>query len=447
MIRLLCAAIVAAGGLPADGPANADPRAQRRTPVVEVFERARDAVVNISSKEIIEVRSAGPFDRFFEDLFDMPSRPHTRQFTRQSVGSGFVIHPGGYIATNAHVVSRTAERKVIFADGREYDAQVVAHDTARDLALLKIDADSALPTLPLGRSDDLMIGETVVAIGNPLGYQHTVTAGVVSAVGRDVEFGPEMMLRNLIQTDAGINPGNSGGPLLNVLGELIGVNTAVRGDAQNIGFAIPVDQLRQVLPELLDVQRRYRITSGMRLSNLGEPRILEVEPGSPAAEVGLRAGDLVIACDEQPVRQGMDVDFALIGRKPGDVVALRVQRDGRPVQARLRLGARPAPDGLELARQKLGLDLHPLPEEVARQLGLPNAAGLLVVKVEPGGPADRIGLERRDVLLSLGRYPLSTLEDLGQLLESAPSGEEIPLALVRVDRRGKGRLMGRIKLR
>jgi S1-C subfamily serine protease len=217
---------------------------RRRTPVVEVFEASRDAVVNISSTEVVEVRD--PFDRFFDGVFDRRHRTRPRQYRNTSVGSGFVIHSDGYIVTNAHVVARSTDRTVTFADGREFDAQVLASDRDHDVAILKIEASEALKPLAMGQSTDLMIGETVIAIGNPLGYQHTVTAGVVSAVDRDLMFSKDHMMRGLIQTDASINPGNSGGPLLNVLGELIGVNTAVRGDAQNIGFAIPVNQVRRL---------------------------------------------------------------------------------------------------------------------------------------------------------------------------------------------------------
>jgi serine protease Do len=209
---LLAASILA--GLPAAGAeAQASDRARRRSSVVEVFEAARDAVVNISSTEIVEVRH--PFDQFF----DRRRRSRPRQYKNTSVGSGFVIHAEGYIVTNAHVVARSTDRTVTFADGREFDAQVVASDREHDVAILKIDATGLKP-LALGRSSDLMTGETVIAIGNPLGYEHTVTAGVVSAINRDLLFSKEHMLRGLIQTDASINPGNSGGPLLNVLGEL-----------------------------------------------------------------------------------------------------------------------------------------------------------------------------------------------------------------------------------
>ncbi|MDY7109186.1 MAG: trypsin-like peptidase domain-containing protein [Planctomycetota bacterium] len=423
-------------------------RERRRSPVVEVFQRTRDAVVNIAATEIVTVRSRSPLDGFFEDFFDMPRRsPRTRQYKMNNLGSGFIIHPDGYIVTNAHVVARSAELKAIFADGREYPAQIIASDRQRDLAVLKIEAESSLPTLPLGRSDDLMIGETVIAIGNPLGYEHTVTAGVVSAVKRDIAVTDELAFTGLIQTDASINPGNSGGPLLNVLGELIGVNSAIRGDAQNIGFAIPVDQLREVLPELLDVERRQRIDSGLRVGALGEPRVIEVRADSPADEAGIQPGDVLLAVDGRPVRKGVDFDIALLNHDAGDELDLTLRRGERQVDAELRLAARPAPDGRELARGKLGIEVHALPADVAEQLGLSRSAGLLVTEIEPGGPADEAGLQRRDILLALGRHAVASVDDLGHLLEQVESGDVVAVHVLRVDRWGKAKMHGPLRVR
>ena len=308
-----------------------DGRSRRRTPVVEVFESARDAVVNISSTEIVQVRD--PMDRLFEG-YSRRFRSRPRQLKRTSVGSGIVVHPAGYIVTNAHVVARSTDRTVTFADGRQYEATVVAGDREADVAILKIDAAEALPILRFGRSDDLMIGETVIAIGNPLGYQHTVTAGVVSAVGRDLQLDGDTVLRDLIQTDASINPGNSGGPLLNVLGELIGVNTAIRGDAQNIGFAIPVDRLRRLLPDLLDVERRYRIHTGLKLND-AEPRVAFVTDDSPADRAGISTGDVLRRINGERVQEVVDFHIALIGLQPGDRLRLELLRRGKPYEASL----------------------------------------------------------------------------------------------------------------
>jgi serine protease Do len=449
---LICQSPATAKTQAADRADSSSARAARRTPVVEVFEASRDAVVNISAKEIITVRDPfGGIGSIFEDFFDMGRPPGMgggqRQITRTSVGSGFVIHPDGYIVTNAHVVAQTAERKAIFADGREYDAQVVAFDTQRDLAVLKIDADRPLHAIRLGRSNDLMIGETVIAIGNPVGLQNTVTAGVISATGRDLQFNNQLSLKGLIQTDASINPGNSGGPLLNVLGELIGVNSAIRGDAQNIGFAIPVDQLREVLPDLLDVERRYRLECGLTVDTLNSPKVLTVRPDSPAAAAGLRVGDVIRRFDDRPIHEGIDFCIALIGCRAGQTVNLEFDRAGKPMQARVKLETRPLPDGSKLASEKLGMEVDDLTPDGAEALGLPRVRGLVVTRLEAGGPAEQAGIQRRDVLVAIGRHAVASTDDLGQLLEFVRSGQSVPVTVLRVDRRMKMKLSGELRAR
>ena len=423
-------------------------RAQRRSPVVEVFEATCDAVVSIWAEEVVTVYSRSPFDRMFEDMFDMPRRGgRGRQQTRESVGSGFVIHRDGYIVTNAHVVARTTRQKAIFADGRELEARIIATDTTRDVAILKIEPDAPLSILTLGRSDDLMVGETVIAIGNPLGYQHTVTAGVVSATDRDLPMSPQVTFSGLIQTDASINPGNSGGPLLNVLGELIGVNTAIRGDAQNIGFAIPVDSLRDILPDLLNVERRLHLVSGLALDNFDEPTVTEVIAGSPAQSAGVKRGDVLLSVDGQAIGKGLDFDIALIGHQPGDTLDLKLKRGGRIVAAQLTLGARPAPDGYELALERLGVTFRPLSEKSARQLGMKDDAGLVITEVDPDGPAAAAGLVQRDVLLSLGRHYVATIEELGQLLDAIKSNQAVEIRVLRLERRRPVQYFGPIQVR
>jgi serine protease Do len=402
-----------------------DERSLRRTPVVVVFEAARDAVVNISSTEVVEVR-----DRF-DQLFGR-RRAQPRRMKRTSIGSGFVVHPEGYIVTNAHVVARSTDRRVTFADGSEFDATVVASDRENDVAILKIDSPRPLPTLTFGRSDDLMIGETVIAIGNPLGYQHTVTAGVVSAVNRDLVFEKDLVMSGLIQIDASINPGNSGGPLLNVLGELIGVNTAIRNDAQNIGFAIPVDQLRRLLPELLDVERRYGIDSGLRLIAAVEPRVDLVKSGSAAEHAGIEPGDVLRMVNGMAVDEAVDFHIALIGRQPGDELRLELVRDGRPYRTSLHLDDRPRLDAPSLVRQRLGVVVRALPEKLAQDLGLPRGGGFVIVEIDPDSPARKIGMRSRDVLVALGRYYPTTLDELGELVESLDADQEVSVTFLRV---------------
>jgi serine protease Do len=423
---ILLAATLLAGISHADEAA--DRRALRRTPVVSVFENCRDAVVNISTTQVVERRSRRGFDSMFDELFDYPN--DSRRYELTSVGSGFVIHQDGYVVTNAHVVARTVERKVIFPDGTQYDAELVAIDIEKDLAVLKINAPRKLKTLKLGRSDDLMIGETAIAIGNPLGYEHTLTSGVVSALNRSLEIRGQVMYEGLIQTDASINPGNSGGPLLNVLGELIGVNTAIRGDAQNIGFSIGVDQLRKALPQLLDIERRYGIEVGMDVAVDDVARVIRVEKGSPAEEAGVALHDRLVAVDGLALNSGVDFCIDLIGRQGGDVVKLNLLRGERPVETTLKIRQRPRPDGLALASKRFGVTTRPLTAEESRKLGL-RAGGLLLGEVNSGGPADEAGLFRGDILISIDRSEVRSLDDLGKMLEDIPASKTIDIVVLR----------------
>lgn len=437
----VCLAVVAAIPCLAQPVADEARREARRTPVVDVFEQCRDAVVNIAATQFVERRGLGDFDRLFDDFFELPIGPR-RTVRQTSMGSGFVLHPSGYIVTNAHVVARTAERKVVFGDGEEHEAEVVALDTEHDLAILKIAATSPLKTLPLGRSDDLMVGETVIAIGNPLGYQHTVTAGVVSALDRTIEINDRLRFAGLIQTDASINPGNSGGPLLNVLGELIGVNTAIRGDAQNIGFAIPVDQLKKRLPEMLSIERRYRVETGLSLrEGVGEAGggvvVERVAPGSPAADAGVRPGDVIARVEDTPARGLVDYHIALLGHRPGDKVEMRLHRDGRTLMTTLELRERPLPDGLALARARLGVRLEELTAEQLAAAGLRGARALRVREVEPGSPAATIDMATGDFLVAVnGQFPASAGE-LGELLEGVRPGDAVSISFVRLSNRGR----------
>ena len=424
---------VGAGASYAQHQPAADRRDLRRSAVVRVFDTCKGAIVNISSTHIVEMRRPRGFDRMFEDFFQRPGRQSLRKY--RSVGSGFVIHKAGYIVTNAHVVARTAERKVIFADKREYEAQIVALDEQRDLAVLKIEAEHELVPLRLGTSADLMVGETTIAIGNPMGLQNTVTTGVVSALDRLIQVNDSTRFEGLIQTDASINPGNSGGPLLNVLGELIGVNTAIRGDAQNIGFAVPVDQLRRVLPDLLDVERRYGFITGMRLSVDNRCRVLRVDGESPADRAGVEVGDRLVRMNGRSITCAIEYHIALIGLKGGNQVALRLQRDGKTLDVTLTLDERPRPDGAKLLRERFGIGAVALTADMARQRRLdPRVKGLLVTAVDPGSPAAAARFQRGDIIPSLGRYAVTNLEDAGELLDAVEAGQRIAMVVLRIER-------------
>jgi serine protease Do len=216
------------------------------------------------------------------------------------------------------------------------------------------------------------------------------------------------------------------------LGELIGVNSAIRGDAQNIGFAIPVDQVRRLLPELLDVERRYRIRSGMKLSTTNSPRVIFIEPESPAQDAGIRVGDVLREIDGEALNESVDFHIALIGRQPGDRLRLRLQREDKIVRTSLELAGLSRPDATGLVRQRLGVKVRPLPASLAQDLGLPRGGGFVVVEVEAESPAGQIGMRSRDVLVALGRYYPTTLEEIGQLLEQLDPDDQVSVTYLRV---------------
>ena len=308
----------------------------RRTPIVEAFQKSKDAVVSISSEHIAEVRSG------FFDFWGRGHLPFRRFKTIPSLGSGFVISRKGYIVTNAHVVERASEITVIMFDKSRYKAQVIAIDPSVDLAILKVESDKLLPTIEFCY-DEPLIGETVLAIGNPFGYQHTLTDGIISAIHRDIEFGEEKVMADLIQTSAPINPGSSGGPLLNINGELIAVNTAIRKASEGIGFAIPVSQLCESLPGMLDIEKLRRVDFGLMVSGIvhGKGRqstnkglvVESVRPGSAADRADFQVGDRVKVKDRPGWPGGYKIanwegGIVEVKENPKDYVIMKADKTG-----------------------------------------------------------------------------------------------------------------------
>jgi serine protease Do len=427
----ICMVLLLSAHAAAEVP-DSDPRV---TPVVKAYRKARPAVVNIVTEQVVSARIGLSGDDIFDDIF--PS-PFVRRVPVQSLGSGFVLHPGGYVITNAHVVRRAEKIEVVLADGTKLPARTLSASEPYDLAILKVDPNGGrpLPYLPLGRSDDLMVGETVIAVGNPFGYSNTVSTGIVSAVGRDLEFAGGVKMSGLIQTDAPINPGNSGGPLLNVNGELVGITTAIRAGAQNIGFAIPVDSLALELTELMDTERTNRVILGASVvqkrsaSGAAEVRVSAVRPGTPA-DGKLLKGDRLLAIDGERVGQIPDFTCPMLAMKAGQKVRLRVERAGKPVDVEIELVARPRPDGKALGERLLGMTLRSLTPALAKEMRLPVDRGLLVVDVDEGGPATQIGVQKRDILFQVDRFFMENLEDLGTVLEDMKGGEAIRVGIIR----------------
>ena len=421
----------------AAGPATGPGQGLRVTPVVEAYRKAGPAVVNISTERLVASgrRLFGdgddPFEEFMERLFG-------RTVPAISLGSGFLIHPEGYIITNTHVVQRAQKITATLADKSTYEAVVVAANSTDDLAVLKIKdpAGRRFAFLRLGQSDDLMIGETAIAIGNPLGYQNTCTTGVISALNRKLEFRGGVVYDGLIQTDAPINPGSSGGPLLNIAGELIGINTAIRADAQGIGFATPVGRLAADIPKLLDFERMNRVVFGLSVRQLhaeaGEELLVEaVAAGTPAAEAGCKAGDRLLALDGKALSQLPEFQVAMLKVAAGANVRLGLLRGGKRVDVVVRLKPRPKPDGGALSEGLLGLQLRTVTPDLAGQLQLPVEAGLLVTEVVPGGPADRLGIRRRDIVIQLGRFYVADLDEIGAVLEDVRPGDSLRIDIIR----------------
>jgi serine protease Do len=399
--------IVLCAGAGLEVPAGVAPAAAdasvRRTPVVEIVERVAPAVVNISAEAIVRAP-----DPFFGDFFQRRRRV-------ESLGSGFVVRDNGVVVTNAHVIDGAARILVTTADGRELEAEVLGLDRDADIAVLKVEA-LGLKAVELGDSSDLMIGETVVALGNPLGLSNSVTTGVLSARGRTVpaESGARLFT-DFLQTDAQINPGNSGGPLVNLAGEVIGINTAIIAGAEGIGFAIPANRARRIVDDLLRFGSLQPIWTGLRLVTLDRElaRQLDIEldrgavvelvyPGSPGERAGFKRLDVLTQIGPRTIGGREDVLTALYSVAEESRVPVELVRNTEKL--RLDLWAERPPErlGVELLEDRLGI------EAGARQ-------GLIYVeRVVPGSEADMKGLKRGDLLLRVDGRPLDSLDALSR---------------------------------
>jgi serine protease Do len=414
----------------------------RRTPIVDVVERVKGAVVNIHSERLVRGASS---DEIFAHA---PSQNRVN-----GMGTGIIIDPRGYIVTNQHVVDDVSVIRAHLCDGSSYNARILMRDPETDLALLKIDPVRPLATMPLGTSSDLMVGETVIAIGNAYGYEHSVTVGVVSAIKRDVTLNKELSYKSLIQTDASINPGNSGGPLLNVNGELIGVNVAIRAGAQGIGFAIPVDNMIRTVAGMLSMNRRSAVWHGLVCHDVLEPadghdqavskssdgnpptlvRTLVVdrtEQGSPAAQVGLKAGDVVVRAGDVTVACSLDLERGMLDHSAGDTIPLVIRRKTAVQRLELTLqGNEPVQPAApsDLIWRKLGLRLRVASPELVSRANARLHGGLTILDVNPDGPAFKAGMQRGDILVGLHLWETVTIDNVTFVLTHAELATFNPL--------------------
>lgn len=390
----------------------------RNTPIVKAVAKARPSVVNIHSEKTLKGSDA----RFGQ--IETSRRVN-------GMGTGIIVDERGFIVTNQHVIDGVEKIQVTLADGTTLTGKLVASDKQTDLAVIRVPLKEPLPAITIGKSDDLMTGEPVIAVGNAYGYEHTVTRGIISALHRMVQLNDSQKYENLIQTDASINPGNSGGPLLNIDGEMIGINVAVRAGAQGIGFAIPVNEALTVVADLLSRRRVKEVWLGFATGPaLKKGLVIEdVEADSPAAKSGMQAGDLLVSIGDIKIAHRLDLERSLLEGKPGDELELTVLRDDEPQQLKIALAAsngRPV-NPQQGAWELLGLKLDPVSSSQFSQFKTRYRGGMWVTDVRQGGPAYDQGIRAGDILVGLHIWETISQENITHILSRPDFSKLQPL--------------------
>ena len=438
----------------------------------DVAEQLNPAVVNIDATSrgtgrVRRTQRGLPLpDTDRPELFD-PPQPRDREGPRRGAGTGFFIDATGHILTNHHVIEGADRIMVRLTDGRTLRAEPVGSDPDTDIALIKVESRQPFPFAPLGDSNTLRVGEWVVAIGNPLAYEHTVTVGVVSFIGRKLF---DSSLDRYIQTDAAINFGNSGGPLINAQGQVIGINSAISSRASNIGFAVPINQASEILPQLKEhgyVSRGYigvmlrdvdpDLQRSLELPQASGALVQDVTEASPGDRAGLRTYDLIVAVDGRAIGGNDELIELIASRAPGSVASLQVVRDGRPMNVDVKLAERPrrarrvesseAPQPTSRRDMGLGLSVRELDGGFSERFRLPNSvAGVIVSRVEPLSPAFDADIERGHVVLEVNRKPVRSIEDYRRLTAGARSGDVYTLYLYKPELDGGQRALHTVKV-
>jgi serine protease Do len=402
---------------------------------------AAPGVVNVHTSKTV---TQSPFPGFpFPDLFRQffgnggpGTQPpeHPQKYTVPALGTGFVISPDGEILTNNHVVDGVDKIEVIFSDGSQAKAEIVGQDPKTDIALIRVKGKTDLHPLPLGDSDSILPGDWVIAIGNPFGLDHTVTAGIVSALGRDIGQGP---YDDYIQTDAAINPGNSGGPLLDMSGRVIGINSAINPQANTIGFAVPINMAKQIIPQLEKTGHVIRgwlgvavqpvtpeLADALGLKNHEGALVAQVMSDGPAAKAGIERGDVIVRFGDNHIAKMRELPRVVSSTAPGTKVEVEVVRNGEHKTFEVTVAEMKSEGPTHHAEMKSGLDAfgfraENLTPDVARHFGIEGTQGAVITSVDPGGPADQAGLRPGDVILEVNRATVSDADDLAKKLEKS----------------------------
>ncbi|MGD8366565.1 MAG: DegQ family serine endoprotease [Desulfobacterales bacterium] len=455
-LLFLFGGIVTVIGAGTAGSASARPGPVTMVPesFTQLAEMVGPAVVNI--RTVKTVKGGGPvfrhfqrgpfgdqdqFRDFFEKFFG-GEEPH-RDFKQRSLGSGFIIDPEGFIVTNNHVIEDADEIRVILKDEKEYDAKVVGRDPNTDLALIKIQDGKNFPVMPLGDSDALKVGQWVVAIGSPFGLEQTVTAGIVSAKGRVIGSGP---YDDFIQTDASINPGNSGGPLLNMNGEVIGINTAIIASGQGIGFAIPINMAKGIIAQLKETGEVTRGWLGVGIQPLSQEMreyyridddrgvlVSQVFPGDPADKAGIQAKDIIIAVNGQKISDARDLTGTIASLPVGSTAKIVVLRDGKEKTINVTIAKREDERVATMDRKgpkedsALGIRVSEITPEISRRFNLEDEEGIIVVDVSQGSKADEAGLEPGDIIKEVNRKDIRTVKDFESAISAVDDGDAIQM--------------------
>jgi serine protease Do len=414
----------------------------------QVAETVAPAVVNINT--VTRWTGRTPIEEFFGEEFfrrffgEVPEHEQTQR----SLGSGVIVDPSGIVLTNAHVVDRASEIEAVTADGKKHKAKLVGVDRRTDLAVLKLQGGGPYPAASLGDSDRLKVGDWVLAIGSPFGLQQTVTAGIISAKGRSIGQGP---FDDFLQTDAAINPGNSGGPLVNMSGEVIGINSAIAsrtGQFAGVGFSIPSNMAKRIYTELAAKGKVTRGWLGVSIQPLtpelaksfglkDEKGVLisDVMQDSPAERAGIAAGDIVTEFDKKKVDTLQDLQKAVAGTVPGKGVPVKVWRDKSEKTLEIKIGETPddtvALKSTNKGRAMLGLDVRPITPDIARQLNIRGTEGVVVFSVEDDSAAAEAGLQRGDVIREVNRQRVRTVQDFERLTKDVKEGDRVTVLLQR----------------